>query len=113
MLVAPLRNSMRMYEAGAQLGAGNGTGTNVSTCRPTLGAWGSRSRFVHDIGVDVVRKGDARPLRLWVGRPVQDLLLEHGAVAPTGIVLGLSQVVHLSRLVDTVFALTKLTSRVG
>lgn len=68
---------------------------------------------MHDIGVDVVRKGDARLLRLWVGRPGQDLLLELGAVAPTGIVLGLSQVVHLSRLVDTVFALTKLTSRVG
>lgn len=37
MLVAPLRNSMRMYEAGAQLGAGNGTGTNVIPADPHSG----------------------------------------------------------------------------
>jgi hypothetical protein len=34
----------------------------------------------------------------------QDLLLELGAMVPTGLVLGFGHGVHLSRLVDTIFA---------
>ena len=60
--------------------------------------------LVHDVGVDAVREGHAGHRCTGPGALGQDLLLELGAVAPTGLVLGFGHGVHLSGLVDTIVA---------
>lgn len=55
-------------------------------------------------GIDAVRERHAGHRGAGLGALGQDLLLEFGAVAPTGLGLGFSHGVHLSRLVDTIVA---------
>ena len=65
---------------------------------------GQSAPFVHDVGVDAVRERHAGHRCTGLGALGQDLLLELGAVAPTGLVLGFGHGVHLSGLVDTIVA---------
>ena len=63
---------------------------------------GQSASLVHDVSIDAMRKATLTTEAPWLCALGQDLLLELGAVAPTGIVLGFSHDVHLSRLVDTI-----------
>lgn len=76
-------------------------GGNLHIC---AGGMGQSAPFVHDVGVDAVRERHAGHRCTGLGALGQDLLLEIGAVAPTGLVLGFGHGVHLSGLVDTIVA---------